>query len=146
LVLDNAVDGEIADGVGVATVIDDDLDVCTPPAIDESADAEAFLWKHCPSGAWRLRVTGGGEARSYTGRIVADQPFTDVTPVSIESGDSIDTSNPNEIGFSLTAEGDSDGFNFIPARDAGTCFELTAPTGTVLVGGQRLPRTGAIDL
>lgn len=146
LELDNAVDGEIGDGTGVATVTDDDVDVCTAPTIDEAADAEAFLWKHCPSGAWRLRVTAGGETRSYAGRISADEPFTAVTPVSTEAGDEIDTSKPDEIGFSLTAEGDSDGFNFTPAADAGTCFELTEPTGTVLVGGQRLPVSGAIDL
>ena len=148
LELSQAQNVEIADGIGVATVVDDDeAAVCGPPAIDEGTDAEAFLWKHCQTGSWRLRVTAADQELHYGGTVSAAEPFTTVIPVNLEAGDVIDNPSPNDIEFSLSVAGDTDGFNFETTDDTGTCFELTSPAdGTVLVGGERVPHSGAFDL
>lgn len=147
LEISNPVNGEIAGATGVATIADDDADVCSQPTFDEATDAAAFLWKHCPTGTWRLRATAAEEPIQYQGQVRTAEAFDTVIPVQVEPGDVVDNATPNQIDFSLAVDGDTDGFNFVMAEDVGTCFELSSPAGgEVLVGGQRLARSGAFDL
>ena len=83
-----------------------------------------------------VRATaGGGSVLNYTGNLTTNQSFSNVQNVSIESRDTVDTSNPQVIQFNFVLGSVwIDGFNFnVPSGN--TCLTLNAPSGiTVKVG------------
>lgn len=121
---------------------------CGAPVYDKAVDRAIFLWKDCSTGQWRMVMTSGGSTLSTSGSVVASQPIGAVAGVSIEASDVLDTSNPNQIIYSLVSAGAAqDGFNFTPASDAAVCFGSGAPAGTqVLVGSGRVPMTAPFNL
>ncbi|MBA3564564.1 MAG: hypothetical protein H0W33_11280 [Gammaproteobacteria bacterium] len=85
---------------------------------------------------------------SYRGLVTSDQPFTNVTPVSVESNDTFDTTNPQAISFRLGVGGaGEDGFNFSSPDDGGVCFDADRPVGvTATVGGSGMEITPPFNL
>jgi len=48
-------------------------------------------------------VTAGGGSKSYNGSVDSSQPFSTVTPVSVEANDTLNyTTDPSRIVFGLT--------------------------------------------
>ncbi len=116
---------------------------CGKPSYNKRTEAALLLWKDCASGLYELRVTGGGSATrlNYQGSIIADEPLSPVTGFSLESSDTLDTANPNEIQFSLKVKNaGQDGFTFGFSSSASVTLDLTGPAGIpVLVGPDRDP-------
>lgn len=147
LELSNPQNAEIADPVGVATIVDDDGEVCGAPSFDPARDRHVFLWKDCANDAWRLRVTSGADGAAYEGTIRSDEPFVAATPVDVEGDDEFVNMPPERIAFTLDASSGTDGFDFQPATDAGTCVHLTLPADMpVLLGAERQAQTPPFDL
>ena len=150
LELSNASNATIADAVGTATIIDDDnISACGAPPINYGADRQAFVWKDCGQGTWRVRVSAGaGDFLRYEGTIRAAATLSNLTPVKLEASDLLEQPDSHTVEFSLGVSGGwFDGFDVVTGSDAGTCFALTLPTGTpVLVGPNRVPRASPFDL
>ncbi len=153
LILSNSVNAQIGDPEAIGTIQDDDFQlpsVCGAPAYNPAVDREAFLWKDCSQGVWRTSfAAGGGSWLQYRGTVSSDGGFASVNPVGIESSDVIDyLSVPTEINYLLGMLSVwTDGFDFAPFTDTGTCFELSTPAGTpVLVGPSRTPIATPFDL
>lgn len=125
--------------------------VCGEPAIDLTTDRGTFLWSDCDgSGLWHLRSTGGGTSSqiAYTGQIEGPGGLFSLTPVSIESTDVLDQSNPDALAYTLNLWNNGiDGFDFEPRANA--CFLPLDPanlsvflgTGKVVLGSASLDLT-----
>lgn len=141
----------ITEGTGIAPVA---LGIappypCGPPAFNGAIDANVFVWKECLTGAWKIKTTAGGGSVTYSGTITSSAPFTAVTPVGFDTGDSMDsTSNPKQIVYQLVTTGNgSDGINFTPQEGATTCLKVSAPSSAkVLYGPLRAPVTQSFNL
>jgi len=122
---------------------------CGPPTYNKATDRALFIWKNCGTDTWQVRVTpGGGPWVVYKGDVQSDQNFTSVTGFSIEANDTLDTSNPSKITYSLGVGTTSeDGFDFKFPAGANVCFNLTAPTNLpVYLGLDRVQMTVPFDL
>ncbi|MEE9494452.1 MAG: Calx-beta domain-containing protein, partial [Gammaproteobacteria bacterium] len=148
--LSNVMNGVIIDASGQATITDDEPSVCGVPSYDKANEQVMLLWKDCQTGAWSVRATGGGAATtvSFVGDVVAGQDILSISGFSLEGADTLDnTTDSKRIHFVLKVAGTGqDGYQFTPATDAGTCFDLQNPGIPVLVGANRTPITGAFDL
>ncbi|MEM1230028.1 MAG: FG-GAP-like repeat-containing protein [Pseudomonadota bacterium] len=119
---------------------------CGAPAISNAADRATFLWRDCGgTEQWRLRVTGGStpDRIDFIGRIDVAGGVGGLVPVSIESSDTLDTSDPNALAYTLIIYGSGiDGFDFtVPA---GACLTPQLPASLpVLLGSSRTPLTTA---
>ncbi len=144
LTLSNPVNAVLtASNHALGTIQDNEVSPCGTPSYNAGATAAVFLWKNCSTGQWSARVAAGGSAStiSYVGSVQADAPFASVSPFSIESFDTFDTSNPSVISFTLKVNlSAQDGFNFTLPSGASACFSLSAPGGAqALVGGSKTP-------
>ena len=131
LTLSNPVNGVLtASNHAIGTIQDDEVSPCGTPSYNAGVTAAVFLWKNCSTGQWSARVASGGSATtiSYVGSVQADAPFASVSPFSIESFDTFDTSNPSVISFTLKVNlSAQDGFNFtLPERRLGLLLALGA--------------------
>ena len=106
------------------------------PAYNPPNANGVFMGKNCATGQWKLRVASG-TSKSFRGSLKSSQPFTNVTGVSVEANDIVDTSNPLVITYKLGVGGaGDDGFNFSFPEAANVCFDSTQPAGVVVrVGG-----------
>lgn len=83
-----------------------------PLYFNSGTDSGVMLWKD-NGGAWHLRLSAGGASLNISGKIVSDVAFTSVTLDGIESYDTVDTSNPNEIAFNMNVMNSGiDGIDF----------------------------------
>ncbi len=122
------------------SVVDNAPSPCGTPAQSPGTEAAVFVWKNCTTGIWSMRVTAGGGSQSYSGSVDSSQPFSTVTPVSVEASDTLNyTTDPSRIVFGLTTTSTyQDGFNFSFPASADVCFNVNQPAGaTVYVGGAR---------
>ena len=131
------------------TINDDEASACGDPGYDRTTERALFLWQDCAGdGTWYVRATaGGGSTLTYVGDLVSDQVFSNVVPYSVESSDTLDTSDPQAIEFALTMGSVwDDGFNFqVPTGN--TCLTLNLPAATdVWVGKDRLAVTSPFDI
>ena len=94
------------------------------------------MGKNCVTGGWMLRVASGA-SKSFRGSLTSSLPFTNVTGISVEANDIVDTSNPSVITYKLGVGGaGDDGFNFSFPEAADVCFDSTMPAGVIVkVGG-----------
>ncbi len=115
------------------------------PTYNPATDLGAFLWR-TSDGGWHLRVTGAGTSTSFTGSIKSNRAFTAVTPVDLESGDTLDTTNSAQIRFDFMAVSGQDGVDFSFPVDSSVCFTLATPDQPVLIGPNRVPIMGSFDL
>ncbi len=146
---------EVANGTNPLDPSDDvpggDAVFCGAPSYSTSADQATFLWKDCDgSDRWHMRSTGGGTSSrlDYTGVIDVAGGVQNVTPVSIEANDTLDTtSNPDQMQFEMRIWGTSqDGFDFDVGADA--CFTPTSSSGApVFLGVDRVAlATSSVNL
>jgi len=113
---------------------------CGTPAQSPGTEVAVFVWKNCTTGIWSMRVTAGGGSKSYSGSVDSSQPFSTVTPVSVEANDTLNyTTDPSRIVFGLTTTSTyQDGFDFSFPVSADVCFSVNLPAGaTVYVGAAR---------
>jgi hypothetical protein len=152
LVLSNPVNATLVLGGGAATITDNEVSACGEPAFNAGTEVGAFIWKNCTTGQWQVRMTAGGSATTvtYSGSIVSNLAFSQVTPFSNESNDVLDsTTNPLQIDYQLKmVNAGVDGVDFMPAAGAAVCFEMdSAPGGAaVYVGADRAVFTPPFDL
>ena len=92
---------------GTGTILDNEISACGAPTYDKATERAVFLWKDCPGGTWRVRVTGGGLAANtaFVGAARSDQVFASVLGFSIElPSDILDaTTDPTRISYTLNA-------------------------------------------
>ncbi len=108
------------------------------PLYNPSLEKGVFLWRK--NGTWHIAATSGTGNATYTGNIVTDQSFINVTPVLLENHDTLDESRSSDrIDFTLQmVSGWNDGFHFSFPEGANVCFTLTS-SGPVLVGNNKTP-------
>ncbi|MEE9343435.1 MAG: Calx-beta domain-containing protein, partial [Gammaproteobacteria bacterium] len=114
-------------------------DECGPPTYSAGTNRGFYLWKDCATSSWLVRIPGGNNNNiiRYTGSIKSSTQFVSTTPISLESGDSLDDTDPLSIEFDFTVSGSSeDGFNFnIPTNNF--CLTLDTPQNmTVYLGAK----------
>ena len=107
------------------------------------------MWQDCAGdGTWYVRATaGGGSSITYSGQFTSDQNFSNVVNYSIESSDTVDTSDSQAISFVMSMGSVwDDGFNF-QVGSGNTCLTLDLPVGTdVWVGKDRIAVTTPFDI
>lgn len=133
---------EVANGTDPLNASDDSAGppgVCGEPEFSQNTERATFLWEDCGAGnLWHLRVTGGTTQTriDYRGRIDAAGGLLVLLPVSIESTDVLDNSDPNQFSYALRITWKAmDGIDFEPP--AGACFTPLAPDLPVFVGANR---------
>lgn len=118
-----------------------ELPVANPygqPDYEASQDAGLFLWKDEQEGVWELRATGGGEAASFAGSIVADRGAQLAQPVGQEANDTVDTSDPLRVDFDLKVSGSNiDGFRFRFPDAALVSLELEGGAAPLRIGSEQ---------
>jgi hypothetical protein len=124
------------------------LSACGAPTYNAAAEAGVFIWQDCPNGAWHARFTAGPNWLVYNGNLVSSAAFTNVVPVSVEGGDTLDsTTDPAIIAFQLGMINYEDGFDFEVSAAASACFQVDSPAGpAVYVGANRDSVTLPFDL
>jgi hypothetical protein len=142
--LSNPVNGVLtANSHALGTIQDNEVSPCGTPSYNAGTTAAVFVWKDCTSGQWYTRVAAGGSPTSigYVGTVQAEAPFASVTPYSIESFDTFDSSTPALISFTLKVNNSAqDGFNFTLPSGASACFSVSAPGGAqALLGTSMTP-------
>ncbi|MFB1501998.1 MULTISPECIES: Calx-beta domain-containing protein [unclassified Thiocapsa] len=140
LVLSEASGATIARGRAVGTILDDDTPLsCGQPSYAAGSEAGVFLWQDCANARWHAWVTAGGSGAviTYTGEIVASEPFTQAQGELLElPWDVVDVTDPTRIGFTLGVRGTGqDGLAFAFPADADVCFGLDAPAGAQVYVG-----------
>ena len=136
-----------------ATIQDDEVSPCgePEPGYDAATEAGVFIWKDCAAGGWHVRMTAGGGYSVYEGEVVANQAFSSVTPISLESNDTVNfTADPTRISYSLHMGAQwEDGFDFSYPAGASVCFgfDFTYPAGAAIyVGAARTPVSAPYNL
>lgn len=147
--LSNAMNSLIQNGTAQITIIDDEPSPCGAPVYNRATEQGVFLWKDCPNGVWHARMTAGKGSVTHEGVVIADQDLLNVTPVGLESADSLDvTSDPRRFSYRMTGgAGTQDGVDFGLAAGSRACFQVDAPAAVpVYVGAARTPATAPFDL
>jgi hypothetical protein len=128
--------------------------LCGVPTLDASAEAGLFLWEeNCGSAvrSFGVRALQGGTTTvvTYQGRVDSDQPFSGVTPFSLESNDVLEVVNGGlQIQYQMQVRNRYlDGFGFSVANTATACFGVDLPAGTLVrVGPDKVPVAAPFDL
>ncbi|MBM9513504.1 FG-GAP-like repeat-containing protein [Desulfogranum marinum] len=113
------------------------------PNYDPATEDGIFLWKE--GNVWHLRgVAGLSGWQRYTGSIESDIKFSSVTPVTFESNDNVDTSDPQSIIFDMQMSGPwYDGLDFEFPAGATVYFDVQSTSGNatdlVFIGGNQTP-------
>ena len=118
---------------------------CGTLSYNKASEQGTFLWHDCKSGQWHLRVTGGGaKAVDYAASLNSDQPIAFIAPFSLEKGDVLDTSEPDQFDYSLRVSGaGQDGVDFSLAAGTNACLDTG---GKVVVGPERTVVASPFDL
>jgi len=119
---------------------------CNPygePSYDLATEDGIFLWKE--GNVWHLIAAAGFSGMEHLiGSIVSDTEFSNVTPVTLEVTDNLDTSNAQEITFDMTMLRPSfDGLDFEVESGATVYFdvqsEISNAIDLVFIGRDRCP-------
>jgi hypothetical protein len=109
---------------------------CGAPTLNGATQKGVFVWRDCPTGKWSMRVTSANTTITYQGTITSASNYTSVKAQGLESGDTLNTSNPNQIGFTFISKGTgSDGVDFKLPDGANACLKVTSPTSTQVFMG-----------
>ncbi|MEM1436613.1 MAG: SdrD B-like domain-containing protein, partial [Pseudomonadota bacterium] len=133
-----------ADAGLVLTPVGPALEFCDDPVPNRFTDRGLFIWRDClGSGELVVEMTGGG-TRSlirYQGRFESMNPFEQITRVSLESDDIIDSTVPGELSYEFKVY--NVGLDAMRFRAADpVCFRPITPGGLpVFIGGARAPLT-----
>lgn len=128
--------------------------ICGVPAFDSSTDAGIYLWaENCDSASqtYTMRALAGGSPTSlrYSGQVTANATISAVTPLSLESNDTL-TLQPDALQLDYSLNVGSpwyDGFSFAAQSSTDLCFGADLPAGTqVLVGPDATPVNTPFDM
>jgi hypothetical protein len=121
---------------------------CGAPKLNGWQDKGVFVWRDCPSGKWSVRVLSANTTITYQGTVTSTSNFVTIKPQGLETGDSLNTSNPKQISFTFISKGTgSDGVDFKLPDGASVCLNVTAPsTGQITMGPLRIPISQPTDL
>ena len=109
---------------------------CGPPTLNGAVDKGVFVWRDCATGQWSMRVMSANTEITYQGTITSTSNFTSFKPQGLEPSDSLNTSNPKQIGFTFNSKGTgSDGVDFKLPDGANACLQIAAPSGAQLFMG-----------
>ena len=109
---------------------------CGKPTVNGSVDKGVFAWRECGTGVWSMAVWSANTAITYQGTIASTSNFTTVKAQGLETNDSLDTSNPKQIGFKFNSSGTaSDGVDFKLPNGANACLKIAAPSNAQLYIG-----------
>lgn len=130
-------------------------DECGTPEFFPDMDSGIFIYKNCNSNRWSIRATAanniyfGDKRYRYNAELTSDGAISVVDRVSIESNDSVDTSNFGIVNIEFNVQnGATDGFDFV-LNDPNTCFSLTSPMPDdlrIMLGRNHLPVTLPMNL
>ncbi len=89
---------KVTEGIGYQeTVLVSSSSVpCGAPTYSPGTEAAVFVWKNCTTGIWSMRVTACGGSKTYNGSVDSSQPFSTVTPVSVEANDTLNHTTASE--------------------------------------------------
>lgn len=150
VLLSNPVGLTLGTTQATGTIGDDDSVVCGEPTFDPVTESVVAVWLNCDgSNLWSVRTTAGPAGfKSYPGAIRSNQGFGAITGVSLEPGDTLETSDPSSILFTMAMSAPGyDGIDFEVAPAATVCFNINVPPGSsVVVGADRTPASGSFDL
>jgi len=149
IALSNASGAFILDSTATLAIDDDDGGVaCGEPPYNAATDKVLAVWKDCSTDIWYLRATAGGEtAIQHTGTIVGSTDLTSVNGISLESNDTVDSSNLSAISFDLwMSNAGEDGIDFTAANGTALCLTTANPAITVILGSSATTVTTPIDL
>jgi PKD repeat protein len=119
---------------------------CDPygePDYDPTTEDGIFLWKE--GNVWHVRALAGLSGwQKYIGYIISDMDFISVTGVSLETSDTLNTSDPQMITFDLRMSNSyMDGIDFEIPAGATVYFDAQAYYGhaidLVFIGGDHCP-------
>lgn len=145
--LSNPTNATFAKAIGTVTIIDNEIATCGAPTYSAGTDKAIFIWQDCVTGTWNFRMSPGGSSTTYTGALNSDVPFTSVTGFSIESVDTLNTSTPGVVSYTLkTSSTYHDGFAVKLAEGAHGCFMPTSPSVPVYVGAAKTLISVPVDL
>ncbi len=139
--------------IGTVTINDNDSSgggdiACGDPNYNRATDRGLFIWKDCEGdGRWYVHGTGGGGSSvEYIGSVVTDKSFSNVTPISMESSDSL-VSNSQSISFTInTGSVWHDAFSFNVATGT-SCLTLDLPAGEVIrVGASKTQASSPFNI
>lgn len=119
-------------------------DECGTPGYFPDMDSGLFLYRNCNNGRWSIRSSAAaGRSFRYDAGLTSNNPINVHLVGSLESADSIDTSNASSITFNfLNENSDSDGFDFDIPANHDACLALNSPMAEdlrVMLGGNHLP-------
>jgi hypothetical protein len=117
---------------------------CGMPTYDPSSQAAVYVWQECDSNRWSMRATGGGGFAVWTGHFSTDVPYTSVSPYSLESTDTLDTSDPANFAFTMKVSGQwEDGVDFTVPDSSGKCFTVDSTSSIAVYLGKTKTRVPA---
>ena len=121
---------------------------CGSPSVSGSVDSGVFIYRDCPSGTWRLRTASAGGSIAYTGTISSNAPFTSVKGVALNQLDSLNTTDPQKIGFTFQTNGAGvDGVDFVVQDNTSNCLTVSVPASIpVWFGPFRIPELQSFAL
>ena len=109
---------------------------CGPPSTNGTVDSGVFAWRDCVTGQWSVKVWSANTAITYKGTITSTSNFTSVKPQSLETSDSLNTSNPKQVAFTFASSGSgSDGVDFKLPDGADACIRIGTPLDAQLYMG-----------
>ena len=147
--LSNPINGTLGmTTTAIVTIDDDEASPCGPAVFDNATEQGVFIYRLCGSDTWSVRISGGGSAFDfYAGSVTAPAPIINVSGYSLEASDTLDTSVPTAVGFSLGVGGTGvDGIDFDLSAPAGACFSLDAPLVPVYLGADKTPMLVSFEL
>ena len=122
---------------------------CVAPTYDRITEQGVFVWQNCLTGAWNVRLIGGGSGigSAYTGRVDAIGGFVSFTPFETESDDVLDNTNPDILDYVMNIwDPGQDGFSFSTVNPA-ACLTTETPIVPLYLGSNRLVIPGGtLDL
>ena len=118
-----------------------------PAGIDPNTAAGVYMW-HDGYG-WHIRVTHHSDSlRTFSGQLMTNGTFANVSAVKLEPGDTLATSaNKHTISFLFTNYGHVDGLNFITHCSTSIYFAFqsdgrTVPADKIIIGHNKVHPAG----
>jgi hypothetical protein len=118
-----------------------------PAGIDPNTAAGVYMW-HDGYG-WHIRVTHHSDSlRTFSGQLITNGTFANVSAVKLEPGDTLATSpNKHTISFLFTNYGHVDGLNFITHCSTSIYFAFqsdghTVPPDKIIIGRNKVHPAG----
>lgn len=122
---------------------------CGDPDMDATVDEGLYIWMDC-GGTWTVEASGivNQGVKKFIGSITSSLDFTSITPLSLESNDSLSTDLTLPIDFTMKVLNPwFDDFEFTVDSAANLCVDVTnIPSGmSIYAGPNRTPVSPPFD-